>query len=83
MYGSLGFLALAESRQNYPLWRLHLFLLSGILALSATIEVLQATVVAARAAEWYDLLANFLGLVLGYIAHRFIGGWKIFRFLRS
>jgi VanZ family protein len=83
MYAALGFVALTESRRNQPRLVFHLLLLLAILALSAIIEILQATVVAARAAEWYDLLANFLGLLGGYIAYRFIGTWRIFNFLRS
>ena len=38
--------------------------------MSAALEVLQATVVATRSAEWMDLLANFTGLAGGYIAYR-------------
>ncbi len=83
MYAALGFVALAESRKEAPRLAMHVLLLFFIFALSALIEILQATVVATRAAEWFDLLANFIGLVAGYIAHRLVGGWKIFRFLRS
>ena len=83
MYGALGFVALSESRRNQPRLGFHILLLLIILALSAIIEILQATVVAARAAEWYDLLANFLGLLGAYILYRFIGTWRIFNFLRS
>jgi VanZ family protein len=83
MYAALGFVALSESRRNSSRSGLHVFLLFSIFALSAIIEILQATVVASRAAEWFDLLSNFLGLIGAYIAYRLIGGWKIFRFLRS
>ncbi len=83
MYAALGFVALAESRKEHPRLGFHLLLLLAIFAMSALIEILQATVVAARSAEWYDLLANFLGLVAGYFAHRLIGSWRIFRFLRA
>jgi VanZ family protein len=83
MYGALGFVALAESRKKPPRLAMHMLIVFLIFSLSALIEILQATVVASRAAEWFDLLANFLGLVAGYIAHRLVGGWKIFTFLRS
>ena len=82
MYAALGFVALAESRRTSPRLGKDILLLFSIFALSAMIEILQATVVAARAAEWFDLLANFLGLIAGYIAHRLIGSWRIFKFLR-
>ena len=83
MYASLGFVALAESHRNQSRLGMQVLLLFSIFTLSAIIEILQATVVAARSAEWFDLLSNFLGLIAGYIAHRLIGGWRIFRFLRS
>jgi len=83
MYAALGFVALLESRKSPPRLAMHMLIIFSIFALSALIEVLQATVVASRAAEWYDLLANFLGLVAGYIAYRLVGRWKIFNFLRS
>ena len=83
MYGSLGFVGLIECRKGSGSWGLHFLLLFFVFALSALIEILQATVVASRAAEWYDLLANFLGLLGGYIAFRLIGSWRLFNFLRS
>jgi len=83
MYAALGFVALVESRKSPPRLALHMLIVFSIFALSALIEILQATVVASRAAEWYDLLANFLGLVVGYMAYRVGGRWKIFNFLRS
>lgn len=83
MYTALGFVALMESRKNPPRLAFHMLIVFSIFTLSALIEVLQATVVATRAAEWYDLLANFLGLLSGYIAYRLVGKWKIFKFLRS
>ena len=83
MYASLGFVTLVESRLNPPRMAIHVLLLLAIFAMSALIEILQATVVAARSAEWFDLLANFLGLIFGYIAHRIIGRFRLFNFLRS
>ena len=82
MYAALGFVALSESRRERPRLDFHMILLFSIFALSALIEILQATVVSARSAEWFDLIANFLGLIGGYIAHRVIGRCRIFRFLR-
>lgn len=83
MYATLGFVALAESRKKPPRLAVHILIIFSVFSLSAFIEILQATVVASRAAEWFDLLANFLGLVAGYFAHRLVGNWKIFHFLRS
>jgi len=83
MYAALGFVALSESHRDHPRLGLHVLLLFSFFTLSALIEILQGTVVAARSAEWLDLLANFTGLIGGYIVYRLIGGWKIFRFLRS
>ena len=83
MYAALGFVALAESRKDHARFGFHFLLLLAIFAMSALIEILQATVVAQRSAEWYDLLANFLGVVAGYLFHRLIGSWRIFRFLRA
>lgn len=83
MYAALAFVALSESRRDHPRLGMHALLLFAFFFLSAIIEILQATVVAARSAEWFDLLANFTGLIGGYIVYRLIGSWKIFRFLRS
>jgi len=82
MYAALGFVALSESRRDHPRLGKDVLLLLSIFAMSAMIEILQATVVAGRGAEWFDLLANFLGLIGGYIAHRLVGAWRIFKFLR-
>ena len=83
MYTSLGFVALMECRCTNRCSRLYLFVLLGILLASVLIEVLQATIIATRGAEWFDLLANFLGLSAAYLAFRLVGRWKIFGFLRS
>ena len=83
MYGSLGFVALMESRCTRRCYLFHLIVLLLIWFASAVIEVLQATVIYSRGAEWTDLLANFLGLLGAYIAFRLLGGFKIFRFLKS
>jgi VanZ family protein len=83
MYASIGFVALMESRCIKNCQRFHLLLVLVIFVMSAIIEVLQATVVATRAAEWFDLFANFSGLVAGYVTYRILRGLRIFRFLRS
>ena len=83
MYAPLGFVSLSESRCKPKCHSLYLGILFGILLASVLIEVLQATVISSRGAEWYDLLANFLGLAAGYLAFLLIGDWKIFRFLKS
>lgn len=82
MYASIGFVALMESRCYKNCLVFHVLMVLVIFIMSAIIEVLQATVVATRAAEWYDLFANFSGLVAGYVAYRILGGLRIFRFLR-
>lgn len=77
MYASLGFLVLLESRCYYDCQKYHLVLLFLVFFMSAVIELLQATVVYSRAAEWKDLIANFVGLVAGY------AGYRIFRLIIS
>jgi VanZ family protein len=83
MYGSLGFVALMESRCSRQCSIYHFIILFGILLVSVLIEVLQATVVPSRAAEWADVLANSFGLLGGYLVFRLFGGFRIFRFLKS
>lgn len=83
MYASFGFVALMESRCQRQCIGYYLLILFTIFLVSAIIEILQATVVASRGAEWYDLLANLLGVVAGYLAFRLFGRWKIFRFLKA
>jgi VanZ family protein len=82
MYAALGFVALIESRCTNNCHGLYAFILLGILLVSLLIEVLQATIISSRGAEWFDLLANFIGLLAGYLAFLLIGKWKIFRFLK-
>jgi hypothetical protein len=82
MYTSLGFVALMECRCANRCHGLYSIVLLGILFASVFIEVVQATLIASRGAEWFDLLANSLGLSASYIAFRLFGRWKIFRFLR-
>lgn len=77
MYGSFGFIALLENRCKMNCRSLHFLLILTIFTMSAVLEILQATVVETRSAEWMDLIANFSGLVAGYIAYR------IFRNIRS
>jgi VanZ family protein len=83
MYASIGFVALMECRCREECYLPHFLLILFLFLMSAIIEVLQATVVATRAAEWFDLFANFSGLVAGYVAFRVLRGLWIFRFLRS
>ena len=82
MYAPLGFVALSESRCKPKCHHLYVFIMLGILLASVLIEVLQATVISSRGAEWYDLLANFFGLATGYLAFLLMGDCKIFRFLK-
>lgn len=83
MYGSFAFVSLLESRCSKQCLRFHLILLSAIFVMSMVIEILQATLVATRAAEWLDLAANILGIVTGYVAFLLLGNLRLFRFLRS
>ncbi len=83
MYGFFGFVALLESRRHEQSRHFHLLLILSIFIMSAIIEVLQATVVATRSAEWFDLLANFTGLMAGYMAFRIFRNLRIFNSLRS
>ena len=83
MYASIGFVALMECKCRDKCYKPHFLLILFLFLMSAVIEVLQATVVATRAAEWFDLFANFSGLVAGYVAFRILRNYRIFRFLRS
>ena len=55
MYGAFGFVALMENRCKTLCFGYHLFIVVSVFLLSALIEILQATVVSAREAEWTDL----------------------------
>lgn len=70
MYTVLGFMVILESRDHITGFRKHVLLISGLFLLGTLIEVLQATVVATRSAEWLDLLANLTGLIAGALAFR-------------
>ena len=83
MYGSFTLVALLESRCHLKCIASHLLLLLGIFLLSALIEVLQATVIASRAAEWLDLAANLSGIISGYVAYRILVRMRLFPFLKS
>ncbi|MFH0759252.1 MAG: VanZ family protein [Bacteroidota bacterium] len=72
MYGFFSLVALLEMRRREPCHLRHLLLLMSFFFMSFVIEVLQATVVASRSAEWLDLLANLFGLTAGYGTYRFI-----------
>ncbi|MEN8226973.1 MAG: VanZ family protein [Bacteroidota bacterium] len=83
MYAFFGFVALLESRCKGQCVQFHILLSVVIFIMSAIIEVLQATVVATRSAEWFDLLANFSGLAAGYIAFRIFRSLRIFKSIKS
>jgi VanZ family protein len=72
MYGLLGLVVLLETRCTNRCHGRHLLLLILVFFLSALIEVLQATLIASRAAEWLDLAANGLGLYAGYLSYLLI-----------
>jgi len=82
MYAPLSFVAFMESRITRQYSRHHLYIISAIFLLGGTIEILQATLVTSRTAEWTDMLANFIGLMTGYLAFRLLGDYRIFRFLK-
>lgn len=82
MYAPLSFVALMESRITRQYSRYHLYIMIMIFLLGGVIEILQATVVTSRAAEWTDMLANLIGLLTGYLAFRLMGEFRIFRFLK-
>jgi VanZ family protein len=76
MYAAVGFTSLLESRCKSQCARYYTVLLLIILLMSAVIEVLQATLVETRSAEWLDLLANAAGLFSGYLAFRILALFK-------
>lgn len=71
MYGSLGLVTLFERRCRQLCFPKEFLLLFLLFALSALMEVLQATVVASRGAEWFDLAANFIGLAGAWLTYSF------------
>lgn len=71
MYGALGLVTLLERRCVQRCFPKELLLLFLIFALSTLMEVLQATVVASRGAEWFDLAANFIGLGGAWLSYSF------------
>lgn len=71
MYGSLGLVTLFERRCKKLCFPKEFLLLFLLFALSALMEVLQATVVASRGAEWFDLAANFIGLAGAWLTYSF------------
>ena len=71
MYGSLGLLALFERRCNQQCFFKEFLFLLALFALSLLMEILQATVVATRSAEWLDLIANAFGLMGAWLAYSF------------
>ena len=81
MYASLGFVALLECRCTTRCHGQYFLVLLGILLASVLIEIVQATLIASRGAEWFDLVANSLGLSAAYIAFRLFGRWKFSVFL--
>jgi len=83
MYAAIGFVSLMECSCRLKCRVTHVILVLAIFTMSAIIEILQATVVATRAAEWYDLIANFSGLLAGYMAFRILRSLRILSFLRS
>ena len=82
MYASIGFVALIESRCQSRCVRYHMLLLLLLFIMSAAIEVLQATVVATRSAEWFALIANFLGLAAAYFAFQVFKRLGVFKTLK-
>lgn len=82
MYAVFGFVSLIESRCMEKCASFHLMLILVIFVISTVIEVLQATVVATRSAEWLDLAANFTGLLAGYFAYRIISNMRFFKSIR-
>ena len=72
MYGAIGLVALLETHCQDLCIKKHGLLLFLLFMMSFIIEVLQATCVASRSAEWLDLLANFFGLTGGYLAYRLL-----------
>ncbi len=83
MYAFFSWVAFLESRCRINCFSFHALLISVIFVMSALIEVLQATVVETRSAEWLDLLANFFGLLAGYIGYRITLLTGIFERFRS
>jgi VanZ family protein len=83
MYVTIGFVSLLETRCTQICHRRQFLLLLTLFLMGLLIEVLQATVVPSRSAEWFDLLANFCGLVAGYLTYRLLRYKNFFNLFRS
>ena len=70
MYTLLGFMVFLESRDQITGFSRSSLLILGLFLLGALIEVLQATVVVSRSAQWLDLAANLAGLIAGAVSFR-------------
>ncbi|MDA7415497.1 VanZ family protein [Xenophilus arseniciresistens] len=67
-FATLAFLGLCAFPGG---WRTALILMIGLLAYGAVIEVLQSFT-PARMAEWADLWADGMGLLIGWAIHRIV-----------
>ena len=71
MYGALALVALLERRCQKRCFPKEFLLLFLIFLMSFTEEVLQATLIPSRAAEWFDLIANALGIAAAWLTYSF------------
>jgi VanZ family protein len=71
MYAAFGLVALFERRCKQQCFFREFLLLLSIFTLSLLMEVLQATVVASRSAEWLDLAANATGILAAWMTYSF------------
>ena len=72
MYTVLTVVALLENRCRVNCLRIRIYLMLAIFLLSICMEVLQATVIISRSAEWADLIANLCGVLFGYFLIRLL-----------
>lgn len=79
LYSLLSLVVVVESRCRKNCFFFHMELVLIVFGMSGLIEILQATIVPSRSAEWLDLLANFIGLTAGYVAYRLMYKWNLFR----
>jgi VanZ family protein len=74
MFGMLGMVALLELRCRERCAIGQVIVLMMIFLMGLAIELIQATLIDSRTAEWLDLMANGFGLLAGYLANRVLLG---------
>ena len=76
MYAVASFLWMLGLHQDKVNRREKIFLLTGLCFLGFLLEILQMTITIGRFFEWYDALANCVGVVVGFFISYFYSAKK-------